>query len=528
MTIQIPTAQETTESAFAPQRNNIYDSIYQTIVSGVKVLIGLELAVILVMTLGTLVKSAPSLLGSSTIVEETMTQAIALLLIYIAPFAAYITCGRNARSQDAFDPKRQLTIGLAAAIVVYVIVSMGQFVFEVGPYAEKPTLGFTLSEAENGALIEDIADDSAAADAGLEIGDVIVGIRREELTYKELQSDLSELRFEEVVRLRILRDGEEEQLPVTTGAAVEVTLQGILIRFVMALLITTAAFYWKGRLTPYVLLALSLLPLLMGYFWLIMSTISRRTEGLIPINLEGEFGGFTLEHWRIIIKDESNILSVTLNTFIIAISMVIIVLAVSSMAGYALSRMNFAGRRSFLSLTLILHGFPAVTLLLAIFFVLQNISKIPLLGDIFGFNTRGGIALVLVAFELPLGVWLMKGFFDGIPWDMERSALIDGASRWRTFWEILLPQIRPGLLALGIFSFITGWGAYLIPATYSIGTKSTTLAVLLRELTDETAPTDWGEVAAVGLFQMIPVMIFFVFAQEYLLNIYAGGSKGSS
>ena len=145
MTIQTPTTRETTESAIDPQRNNIYDSIYQTIVSGVKVLIGLELAVILVMTLGTLVKSAPSLLGSSTIVEETMTQAIALLLIYIAPFAAYITCGSNARSQDAFDPKRQLTIGLAAAIVIYVIVSMGQFVFEVGPYAEKPTLGFTLS-----------------------------------------------------------------------------------------------------------------------------------------------------------------------------------------------------------------------------------------------------------------------------------------------------------------------------------------------------------------------------------------------
>ncbi|MCZ7539882.1 MAG: carbohydrate ABC transporter permease [Anaerolineae bacterium] len=152
----------------------------------------------------------------------------------------------------------------------------------------------------------------------------------------------------------------------------------------------------------------------------------------------------------------------------------------------------------------------------------------PLVGDYFGFNTRGGIALVMVAFELPLGVWLMKGFFDNIPWDMERSALIDGASRWRTFWQILLPQIRPGILALGIFAFISGWGAYLIPQTYSIGTKTATLAVFISQRTSETAPTNWNELAAIGLYQMLPVFIIFVFAQEYLLNIYAGGTKGSS
>jgi inositol-phosphate transport system permease protein len=125
-------------------------------------------------------------------------------------------------------------------------------------------------------------------------------------------------------------------------------------------------------------------------------------------------------------------------------------------------------------------------------------------------------------------VWLIKGFFDNISWDMERSALIDGASRWRTFWEIILPQIRPGLLALGIFSFIGGWNAYLIPATYMLGTRTTTLPVLINNLTGEVAPTNWNQVAAVGLFQLIPIMIFFIFAQEYLLNIYAGGSKGSS
>jgi inositol-phosphate transport system permease protein len=203
-------------------------------------------------------------------------------------------------------------------------------------------------------------------------------------------------------------------------------------------------------------------------------------------------------------------------------------LFICSLTGYALSRMSFPGRRAFLSMTLVLHGFPAVTLFIPIFLVLINLGKIPLIGQFLGYNTTGGIALVMIAFELPLGVWLMKGFFDTISWDMERSALIDGASRWRTFLEIILPQIRPGLLALGIFSFIGGWNAYLIPATYSVGTGLATLPVFIRQLTGELNPVNWNQVAAVGIFQLIPIFIFFIFAQEYLLNIYAGGTKGSA
>ena len=528
MATQTSPADDPLALGVAQEQTTLPARIFQVVSDAVQVLLGIELAVIVFMILGRLIKSAPSLLGSSTTVDETLTSTIANFLIYIAPFAAYAVCSRVARSQEDIHVRRRISIALTAAVVVYVIVLMAQVVFQVGPYSEKPSFGVSLSKVENGARIDSLVDGGAAAEAGLKEGDVILGIRRQDLTYGEIKKALSEAAFDDVVRLRILRDEEEQQIPVSPGPAVEITLSGILTRFGIALLFTLAAFYWRGQLTPYVLLVLSLLPLLLGYLWLFISTISRRTEGLKPIDLNGNLGGFTFEHWKFIAKSENNILSVTLNTFVIAVTMVVLVLLVSSMAGYALSRMKFAGRRSFLSLTLILHGFPAVTLLLAIFFVLQNISKLPVLGDIFGFNTRGGIALVLVSFELPLGVWLMKGFFDGIPWDMERSALIDGASRWRTFWEILLPQIRPGLLALGIFAFITGWGAYLIPATYSVGTKSTTLAVLLKQLTDETAPTAWGEIAAVGLFQMIPVMLIFIFAQEYLLNIYAGGSKGSS
>jgi inositol-phosphate transport system permease protein len=238
----------------------------------------------------------------------------------------------------------------------------------------------------------------------------------------------------------------------------------------------------------------------------------------------------TLSNWRFLTESGSrgSIWTFTFNSLAIAVTMTGVLLVLCSMAAYALSRMEFAGRRLFLSFTLILHGFPAVTLLIPIYLVLLNLGALPVIGQYIGFNTLGGIALVEIAFGLPFGVWLMKGFFDNISWDMERSALIDGASRWRTFWEVILPQIRPGLFALGIFSFVGGWNTYLIPATFSVGTSVSNLPVYIQQLLGETNPINWNEIAAIGLFQMIPILILFVFAQEYLLNIYSGGSKGGS
>lgn len=281
-----------------------------------------------------------------------------------------------------------------------------------------------------------------------------------------------------------------------------------------------------GNSTAYLLLIISILPILLGYAWLTIATFSTRTEGLLPKDAAGKVGGWTLQNWRFL--SDPLIWRVTLNSFIIAVGMVIGVGAIASLAGYALSRMNFAGRKGFLSMTLILHAFPGVTLLISIFFVLRFISRIPVLGSVFGYNTAAGVALAMVSLELPLGIWLMKGFFDNISWDIERSALIDGASRFRVWWEIILPQIKPGLAALAVFTFLTGWSAYLLPATFTIGTKVANLPVYLNQLQGDTAPTNWNTVAAVGLFQLIPVLTFFIFTQKLLLNIYSGGSKGGN
>ena len=272
--------------------------------------------------------------------------------------------------------------------------------------------------------------------------------------------------------------------------------------------------------------------IVLGFLWLFITSFSTRTEGLRSL-------GWTLGNWSFLWESPfgpqyPSIWWVTLNTLVMSLIMTLIVVVVSSMTAYALSRMKFTGRKSFLSLTLILHAFPSVTLLIPIYFVLIWVSKIPVIGrgvpllGGLGYNTIGGVALVMVAFQLPFGIWVMKGFFDNISWDMERSALIDGASRFRVWWQIMMPNIKPGIAALSIFSFITAWNAYLIPLTFTAGRagKSAVLSLYLQNFISESVMTEWNAVAAVGLFQLIPVVIFFLFTQQILLNIYGGGKKG--
>ena len=274
-----------------------------------------------------------------------------------------------------------------------------------------------------------------------------------------------------------------------------------------------------GVATPYVILVISVVPIFVGYLWLVINSFAVRTEGLLPV------GGLTLDNWSFLLETPfgrgyPSIWRITLNTFLVATFMTVFVVFVSSLAGYVLSRLKFSGRKSFLSLTLILHAFPSVTLLIGIFFVLRALGL---------YNNLFGVGLVMIGFELPFGIWLMKGFFDNVSWDMERAALIDGASRLRVWLQIILPTIKPGIAALAIFAFISGWNAWLIPRTFTIGAgQQATLSVYLQNFQGDTVMVQWGAVTAVGLFQLVPVALFFIFTQDLLLTIYSGGAKGGT
>lgn len=468
-------------------------------------------------------------------VDEEFTALVAAVLAAAVPGGLYLTIGVTTRRLRPVNPIMAAAYMLAVLTATHALVLVAQSLSPVGQGAAgRPSLEMTLSQTDAGILVDAVTPGGAAEQAGILAGDVITAIRREAVNLAELQDRVLASPADTPFRLRILRGAEEIQLTVNTVLA-EVGAQSadvgaLVLGWLGAALIGVVGLLAPAGWTPYILLSLSLLPLLFGYTWLIVATFSVRTHGLLPVDAQGNLGGLTLSNWSFLTEsgNAGSIWTYTFNSFVIAVTMTLALLFLCSMAAYALSRMEFAGRRLFLSLTLILHGFPAVTLLIPIYLVLVNLGALPIIGQYIGFNTLGGIALVEVAFGLPFGTWLMKGFFDNISWDMERSALIDGATRWRTYWEIILPQIRPGLLALGIFTFVGGWNTYLIPATFSVGTKAANLPVYIRQLTGETQPVNWNEIAAIGLFQMLPILILFVFAQEYLLNIYSGGTKGGA
>ena len=273
------------------------------------------------------------------------------------------------------------------------------------------------------------------------------------------------------------------------------------------------------RILPYVVLVLFTLPIVLLYAWLAYSSFFPRTEGLWPV------GDFTLENWRFLwapetveqLANKPPVIPLTINTLVFSLATAAVVLLVSSMAGYALSRLHFPGRRTFLGSVLLLHSFPVVTLLIAVFMVLRQLGL---------YDRLLGVILVKAAFELPLGIWIMKGFFDTIPWELEMAALVDGAGRFTTWWRVVMPLVRPGLLALGLLAFVSGWNEFFLPFVFMPSGSQATLSQLVRALLGEGRFVDYGVLTAVGLYYVAPVLLLFLFAQDQLMRIYGGGVKG--
>jgi len=265
-----------------------------------------------------------------------------------------------------------------------------------------------------------------------------------------------------------------------------------------------------------VVLALSLLsaPLVVMYLYLAIDTVTNSPAGSFVPN------EFTLQHWSFLWdtpRGRPNIWRVTLNSLIFASSSCLIVLAVSSTAGYVLSRLNVPGRSFFLAGVMVLHAFPAITLIVAIFLVLQMVGL---------YNSLIGVILVKAAIDMPLGIWIMKGFYDTVPWEIEMAGIQDGASRFRVWRSLVLPQVGPGLLALGLFSFLLAWSEFVLPQVLAPGNQVQVLSVYLASLIADDNNFDMALFKSVGLFYIAPVLILFAVFQRYLMNIYGGGTKG--
>ena len=170
--------------------------------------------------------------------------------------------------------------------------------------------------------------------------------------------------------------------------------------------------------------------------------------------------------------------------------------------------------------------------------VAQDPAARPFVSPIFGDNIRQamrlfgfidgylGLIIVLATGQLPLALWLMKVFFDGVPKDYEEAALLDGATLVQRIRRVLIPLALPGLAAAGLFTFMSAWGDFLLPLILLSSPELQTLPLGLFRAFLRVNEIDYGLLAAIAVVYLIPAIIAFSFARRFLVQTFSGGVKG--
>ena len=207
----------------------------------------------------------------------------------------------------------------------------------------------------------------------------------------------------------------------------------------------------------------------------------------------------------------------TLNSVIVALGTTVVGVTLSCTAAYALSRFRFPGRKTGLTMFLVVQMFPATLLLLPLYVILNKLGLL---------NSLVGLILVYSTTAIPFCVWTLKGYFDSLPRELEEAARIDGASPWMIFRRIILPLSRPAISVTALFSFMTAWNEFIMASTFMTNQSRYTLPVLIQSSVTEFS-ADWGLFAAGAVVTSIPVMIAFYVLQRYLVGgLTAGAVKG--
>jgi len=185
--------------------------------------------------------------------------------------------------------------------------------------------------------------------------------------------------------------------------------------------------------------------------------------------------------------------------------------------GYALSRFRFRGRTLAGFLILLTQMLPGSLIIIPLYMILTDLRLN---------NSLWGLALTYMSFNAPFSIWMLKGFVEGIPRDLEEQGLIDGCSRMGALGRITLPLMIPGLVATFIFGFIAAWGEYVFALTLLDSASQWTYAVGVASLKGEYQ-VHWNEIMSASFVSTLPVLLLFLFMQRYLLaGLTAGGVKG--
>ncbi len=206
-----------------------------------------------------------------------------------------------------------------------------------------------------------------------------------------------------------------------------------------------------------------------------------------------------------------------LNSVVISLATTVLGIFLATTAAYAFSRFRFPGRRAGLMAFLVSQMFPGVMMMIPLYLLMQHLGLL---------NRPLGLIVVYATTAIPFCVWMLKGYFDTIPKDLEESAIMDGASQFTIFWRIILPLSMPAVAVTALFSFMTAWNEFILAFTFMDDPRAFTLPVAVNAYVGEKS-IEWGKFAAASMLVSLPVMALFFMLQKNLVGgLTAGGVKG--
>lgn len=232
---------------------------------------------------------------------------------------------------------------------------------------------------------------------------------------------------------------------------------------------------------------------------------------LIPEN-------FSLDHYKWLFSEDSDYLLWYKNSLIVSTANAIGSVVLTSLVAYTFSRYQFVGRKNGLYIFLLLQMFPVMMAMVALYIFLNMLGLL---------DTLTGLILIYLGGQIPFNAWLVKGYFDTIPRELDEAAKIDGAGHLRIFWSVMLPLAKPILAVVALFNFMAPLFDFLLPTIVLSSEENYTLAVGLYNFINDQFSNNFTRFAAGSVLIAVPIAAVYLFLQRYLISgLAAGGTKG--